>query len=72
LHATIDRIDDGATPREIEELLTWVQHSIGIEQSQQEAQRFCQEACDALQVFPPSPVRDALEGIARYVLERRK
>jgi heptaprenyl diphosphate synthase/octaprenyl-diphosphate synthase len=72
LHATIDRIDDGATPDEIEKLLAWVQRSIGIDRSQQEAQRFCQEARDALRIFPPSAIRDALEGIAWLVLERRK
>jgi heptaprenyl diphosphate synthase len=72
LRATIDRIDDGATPDEIEDLLAWVQRSVGIEQSQQEAQTYCQAACDALGVFPSSPVRDALEGIAWFVLERNK
>jgi heptaprenyl diphosphate synthase len=72
LRATIDRIDDGATPDEIEDLLTWVQRSVGIEQSQQEAQRYCQAARDALSVFPSSPVRDALESITWFVLERNK
>jgi heptaprenyl diphosphate synthase/octaprenyl-diphosphate synthase len=72
LRATIDRIDDGATPEEIEELLSWVQRSVGIERSQQEARRFCQAACDALRSFPRSEIRDALEGIAWFVLERQK
>ncbi|UCC86644.1 MAG: polyprenyl synthetase family protein [Anaerolineales bacterium] len=72
LRTTIDRIDDGATLAEVEELLAWVQRSIGIEQSQQKAQHYCQQACDALQTFPPSAARDALEGIAWFVLERRK
>ncbi|GAB4533668.1 MAG: polyprenyl synthetase family protein [Anaerolineae bacterium] len=72
MRATIDRIDDGATPEDIEALLTWVQTSVGIERSRQEARRFCQEACDALQVFPPSPIRDALERMAWFVLVRKK
>ena len=72
MRATIDRIDDGATPAEVEELLAWVQRSVGIEQSQQEARRFCQQASDALQMFPPSAIRDALEDIAWFVLEREK
>jgi len=72
MRATIDRIDDGATPGEIEDLLAWVQRSVGIEQSHQEARRFCEEACDALQVFTSSPIRDALENIAWFVLERNK
>jgi len=72
LRTTIDRIDDGATPDDIEALLAWVQTSVGIKRSQQEAQRFCQDACDALQVFPPSPMRDALEDIAWFVLGRNK
>jgi heptaprenyl diphosphate synthase len=72
LHATIDRIDDGATPTEIEELLAWVQRSEGIGRSRQEARHFCQQACDALQTFPPSAVRDALQDIAWFVLERKK
>jgi geranylgeranyl pyrophosphate synthase len=72
LHATIDRIDDGATPAEVERLLAWVQRSVGIERSQQEAFRFCQQAGDALQIFPPSAIRDALEDIAWFVLERER
>ena len=72
LHATIDRIDNGAGPDEIEELLDWVQRSVGIGRSQQEAHRFCLQACDALQVFPPSAIRDALEDIAWFVLAREK
>jgi len=72
LHATIDRIDNGAGPDEIEELLAWVQRSVGIGRSQQEAHRFCLQACDALQVFPPSAIRDALEDIAWFVLAREK
>ena len=72
MRATIDRIDDGATPGEIEELLAWVQSSVGIERSRQEARHFCQSACDALSAFPRSPIRDALEGIAWLVLDRNK
>ena len=72
MRATIDRIDDGASPDEIEDLLAWVQRSVGIEQSQQEAQRYCQGACDALEIFASSPIRDALEGIAWFVLERNR
>lgn len=72
LHVTIDRIDDGATPDEIEDLLAWVQRSAGIERSWHEARRFCQQACDALQAFPPSGVRGALEDIAWSLLGREK
>jgi heptaprenyl diphosphate synthase/octaprenyl-diphosphate synthase len=72
MRGTIDRIDDGATAGQIEDLLAWVQESVGIERSQQEAQRFCQQACDALHAFPPSPIRDTLESIAWFVLERNK
>jgi hypothetical protein len=53
-------------------LLGWVQGSVGIPQSQQEAYRFCRQACDALRVFPPCAVRDTLEEIAWFVLERNK
>jgi geranylgeranyl pyrophosphate synthase len=72
MRATIDRIDDGATPADIERLLTWIQGSVGIERSRLEARSFCQHACDALYTFPPSAIRDALQGIAWYVLERTK
>jgi heptaprenyl diphosphate synthase/octaprenyl-diphosphate synthase len=72
MRGTIDRIDDGATDNQIEDLLAWVQQSVGIERSQQEARRFCQQACDALHAFPASPIRDTLEGIAWFVLERNK
>jgi heptaprenyl diphosphate synthase len=72
MRATIDRIDDGATPDDVEALLAWVQTSVGIERAQQEAQHYCEAACDALSIFPHSPIRDALEGIAWFVLERNK
>ncbi len=72
MRATIDRIDDGASPDDIERLLTWVQGSVGIERSRHEARCLCQQACDALYAFPPSAIRDALQGIAWFVLERTK
>jgi heptaprenyl diphosphate synthase len=72
LRATIDRIDDGATPAEVEELLAWVQRSDGIQRSQQEAHRFCRQAREALQAFPPSAIRDTLADIAWLVVEREK
>jgi geranylgeranyl pyrophosphate synthase len=72
LRRTIDRIDDGAGPEEIDQLLAWVQTSEGIERARQEARRFCQRACDALAVFAPSEVRRALEDAAWSVLARRK
>jgi heptaprenyl diphosphate synthase len=72
LRATIDRIDDGATPAEVEELLAWVQRSDGIERSRQETRRFCQQAREALRAFPPSAIRDALADIAWLVMERQK
>jgi heptaprenyl diphosphate synthase len=72
LRATIDRIDDGATPAEVKELLAWVQCSDGIKRSRQEARRFCQQACEALRAFPPSAIRDALADIAWWVVEREK
>jgi len=56
----------------VERLLAWVQHSVGVERSRQEARRFCQQAGDALQIFPPSAIRDALEDIAWFVLERER
>jgi heptaprenyl diphosphate synthase len=72
LRATIDRIDDGATAGDIEELLAWVQRSVGIEHSRQAARRFCQAASHALETFPPSAIRDTLQDLAWFVLERRK
>ncbi len=72
LRATIDRIDDGATPAEVEELLAWVQRSEGIERSRQEAHHFCRQAREALRSFSPSTIRDALADIAWLVVEREK
>jgi geranylgeranyl pyrophosphate synthase len=68
----IDRIDDGATHEEIEELLAYVQTSVGIHQSRQAAQDFVDRAVNALQVFPPSDYRASLEGIAWSTLARQK
>jgi heptaprenyl diphosphate synthase component 2 len=72
LRATIDRIDDGATPEEIEHLLAFVQTSVGIDMSHQASMHYCEEACRALQIFPASDIRLALEGIACSVQARHR
>ena len=64
LRGTIARLDDGATPAEIEDLLTWVQSSVGIERSYQSSRHYCEAACGALCEFPASDCRAALKEAA--------
>ena len=64
LRGTIARLDDGATLAEVEDLLTWVQSSVGIERSYQASRHFCEAACRALCEFPSSDCRAALEEAA--------
>lgn len=71
LRATIDRIDDGASAEEVEELLRWVQTSPAIEQARGDAYRYCEEACHALALFPASEARAGLEALAWSVVSRR-
>lgn len=72
LRRTIDRIDDGASPEEIEALLDYVQRSFGIQRAKDDAEHFCRQACQALEVFPASPLRQAMQDIAWSVLARDK
>jgi geranylgeranyl pyrophosphate synthase len=72
LRTTIDRIDDGAESSDLDALLAWVQSSVGIGQARQESRRFCERACQALGMLPPSDVRSALEEIAWSVVVRNR
>jgi len=71
LRAVIDRIDNGATEEEIETLLHWVQFSPAIELARRDAYRYCEKACWALNLFPTSDARAALEAIAWSLVSRR-
>ncbi|MCS7259973.1 MAG: polyprenyl synthetase family protein [Anaerolineae bacterium] len=71
LRATIDRLDAGATPEEVEALLHWVQTSPAIERARCDAYHHCAQACRALELFPASEVRAGLEALAWSVVSRR-
>lgn len=72
MRRTIARIDDGATPDDIQELLVWVQASAAIQQARDAAGRLCEQACQALTDLPSSDTRTALEAIVWSVLDREK
>ena len=72
LRTAVDRIDDGAESSDVEALLAWVQSSVGIGQARQESCRFCERACQALRMLPPSDVRSALEEVAWRVVARNR
>jgi heptaprenyl diphosphate synthase len=72
LRRVIDRIDDGATEDDVDRLLVYVQNSQGIDEAIQEAERYCELACQSLACFPPSAVRDGLKDVACMLLHRRK
>jgi len=39
-------------------------------ETERRARTYCAEARDALAAFPPSPAREALDGIAEFVVAR--
>ena len=70
LRQTIARIDDGATPDDIQALLAWVQASTAIQEARTAASRFCEQGCQALSELPASETRTALATILWAVLDR--
>jgi heptaprenyl diphosphate synthase len=70
LRQTIARIDDGATPDDIQALLAWVQASTAIQEARTAASRFCEQGCQALSALPASQTRATLEAIIWAVLDR--
>lgn len=57
--------------KEVEELIQRIQESDALTQAADEAQRFVDEATEALrQAFPPQTEREALISLADYIVER--
>ncbi|HYS29075.1 MAG TPA: polyprenyl synthetase family protein [Candidatus Limnocylindria bacterium] len=54
------------------EVVSIVRHSRAIDESYEVARRFGEQARAALEVFPPSTYKDALEELTHYVVRRRK
>ena len=52
------------------EVVAMIRSSDAIAEARAEAERFVQKAIEDLATLPPAPQRDALEDIARYVVER--
>jgi len=52
------------------EVVTMIRSSDAIIEARAEAEYFVHQAIDDLAILPPAPHRDALEDIARYVVER--
>ncbi len=53
------------------EVVSIVRHSRAIDESYEVARRFGEQARAALEVFPPSSYKDALEELTHYVVRRR-
>ena len=60
---------DAGVRDEVRDLLV---ESGALEFARGQAIRYAQEAADSLTVVPEGPARDALEGLARYTLSRRR
>ncbi|GLV56891.1 heptaprenyl diphosphate synthase subunit II [Dictyobacter sp. S3.2.2.5] len=58
--------------KDILEVVDWVTHSYGVEQSLQEAQNFGRKAREALHHFPASPDRDVLDELIDFVVSRKR
>jgi geranylgeranyl pyrophosphate synthase len=60
------------TDADYAEVVSIVRHSRAIDESYEVARRFGEQARAALEVFPPSTYKDALEELTHYVVRRRK
>ncbi|GCE03586.1 polyprenyl synthetase family protein [Dictyobacter aurantiacus] len=58
--------------KDILEVVDWVTHGYGVEQSLQEAQNFGRKAREALHHFPASPDRDVLDELIDFVVSRKR
>jgi octaprenyl-diphosphate synthase len=58
-------------PQKVREIIDVVQHSGGIEYTQQKMLEYRDEALDILNSFAESPVRNALEELVRYTTDRK-
>lgn len=54
----------------MDRLVEAIRQSDAVEQSMDEASRYVQRGIEALSAFPISPEREALEGLARYIIRR--
>jgi geranylgeranyl pyrophosphate synthase len=59
------------TDSDYAEVVSIVRHSRAIDESYEVARRFGEQARAALEVFPPSTYKDALEELTHYVVRRR-
>ncbi len=57
---------------EVQALVERIRASGAVDRALEEARRFVRQAMEALEVFPPSPERDSLAYLARYVVERNR
>jgi geranylgeranyl pyrophosphate synthase len=55
----------------MERLVANIRKSSAIEQSMHEAEKFVAHALERLEIFQASPERDALEKLAKYVVDRK-
>ncbi|GHO84160.1 polyprenyl synthetase family protein [Dictyobacter formicarum] len=63
---------DEHNEKDILEVVDWVTHSYGVEQSLQEAHDYANKAREALHHFPASPDRDVLDELIDFVISRRR
>jgi octaprenyl-diphosphate synthase len=55
-----------------EVLRPWFQRYAAIQSAQSKAEEFTRRAADELRAFPPSPAREALAGLADFVIRRQQ
>lgn len=57
---------------DVEEVIQFVEDAGGLEVARARMEALAEEAAETLLAFPASPARDALVGLARYVVERTR
>ncbi len=53
-----------------DEVLRLIREHGTVDRARHQARRYAEEAADALRIFPPSPFRQALSSVPRFILER--
>ena len=55
---------------DLQRAIWYIEQTGAIDEARDKAQRYARQACRAIQVLPPSPLRDALIGVAEFCVRR--
>jgi octaprenyl-diphosphate synthase len=65
-------IKNGASRKDIEYVISFVQDKGGLEYARDRAQGYARKALESIEAFPPSPVKEAIAELVAFSVERTK